>query len=292
MSRFSLAIVVVMMSSICFHAGVAIAQEDDEGPRPPKKPGEQGAFDLTEDEMCEVIEFCEKYMPERLERIAQMKREKPELLRRVLRRHLQEIMELKKLRETDPEKFKKALDERLYGWEDERDNPPREKGRFEKIKKELNEAETEEVLSWLREFHPARLQKLEAAKTERPGEYARFLAMCYAEMTKDREFMQRDPEGYQRMLKMRKLEQECNDLVQKYRKETNEETRKTLRGQLAQIASELFDIRQANREQEIKRIEEELARLRNNLQKRKSSKQEIVDHHLKGILGEKEDLEW
>ena len=70
------------------------------------------------------------------------------------------------------------------------------------------------------------------------------------------------------------------------------EADKTRLDELRAKLAELFDLREAERQDEIKRLEERLAKLKSDLEKRKSHRQDVVDRRLKELLGQDDPTRW
>jgi hypothetical protein len=243
------------------------AQEGDK-PRPPKE--------LNEDQVIELMNWLRESEPGALEKLERIKKDEPDSYKRSLSELYGKMMERK--RGQGPE-----------GEDPNRPQPPRDK---QPVKKELSETETAEVVAWLKENDPARATKSEEIKTKSPKDYARFISECYMQMQRDREMAEKNPEEYERMAKTRKLESECFQLAEQYRNAKDEAAKKGLKDQMTQKLSDLFDAREAERAQKIKRQEEELKRLKDELEKRKVNKQGIVEKRLQEMTGEQGDLGW
>jgi hypothetical protein len=100
-----------------------------------------------------------------------------------------------------------------------------------------------------------------------------------------------DPETQALAEKEDKLEQEVQGDVSQY-KSADAATKATLKKHIAGIAGQQFDIRQQSRELEVKRLEAELARIRESIQKRNDNREQILKHHVAQLLHEEDDLEF
>jgi hypothetical protein len=91
-------------------------------------------------------------------------------------------------------------------------------------------------------------------------------------------------------------EGELNGKVQeglnKYTAAKDDSGRQAARKQVQDALTDLFDVRQKEREEEIKQIEERVAKLRETLKKRESMRQELIEHHLTTLLQDAEGLGW
>jgi uncharacterized protein YicC (UPF0701 family) len=91
-------------------------------------------------------------------------------------------------------------------------------------------------------------------------------------------------------------EAESNAKVQealnKYTAAKDDDAKQAARKQLQGALTDLFDVRQKEREEEIKQIEERVAKLRETLKKRESMRQELIEHHLTTLIQDAEGLGW
>jgi hypothetical protein len=66
-------------------------------------------------------------------------------------------------------------------------------------------------------------------------------------------------------------------------------SREDLKKQIDKLVTELFDLRQERRQKELKRFEEQIKRLRETIEKREKAKADIIERHVKELLGQDED---
>jgi hypothetical protein len=66
--------------------------------------------------------------------------------------------------------------------------------------------------------------------------------------------------------------------------------REQIKQEITEAVNRHFDIRQERRELQLKRLEEELARLKESIQARQQAREEIVKKRLAELLGETDDL--
>ncbi len=85
---------------------------------------------------------------------------------------------------------------------------------------------------------------------------------------------------------------ESFDLAEKYRNTEDKKEKEKIKEQLRTILSQQFDLKEEEKNARIKRLEEEIIRLKDELVKRKKNKKEIVNRRLKELLGESRYLEW
>jgi hypothetical protein len=95
--------------------------------------------------------------------------------------------------------------------------------------------------------------------------------------------------GPQREGQMNRKVSEC---VQQYLAAKDDDARHTARDKLQSALGDLFDLRQKQREDEIKEIETRVSKLRETLKKRESKRQELIEHHLTTLIQDAEGLGW
>jgi hypothetical protein len=88
------------------------------------------------------------------------------------------------------------------------------------------------------------------------------------------------------------LNTKVDEALKKYSAAKDDEAKQAARKQLQGALSDLFDVRQKEREEEIKQIEERVAKLRESLKKRESMRQELIEHHLTTLIQDAEGLGW
>jgi len=74
--------------------------------------------------------------------------------------------------------------------------------------------------------------------------------------------------------------------------ESRGEERTKLKAELSELVNKHFDVRQKRRELQLKRMEDELQRLREAISSRNKSRESIVTSHMKELIGEERDLEF
>ena len=101
-----------------------------------------------------------------------------------------------------------------------------------------------------------------------------------------------DPETQALEEKEDKIDQEVHKDVNQYKSATDQAAKASLKKQVSDLAGQQFDIRQQARELEVKRLEAELARIRESIKKRNDNREQIIKHHVAQLLHEEDDLEF
>lgn len=100
---------------------------------------------------------------------------------------------------------------------------------------------------------------------------------------------QTDPEEFRFVQTDQMLEKETHALAEQFRRSEGE-TREKLRKQIAEAVGKHFTWRQERREREVKRIEEQLERLRQAVKARAEKREELIQRRVAELLGEREEV--
>jgi hypothetical protein len=100
-----------------------------------------------------------------------------------------------------------------------------------------------------------------------------------------------DPEMRELMRQDGEMDRKTHELAIRVRESRGEERTK-LKTELSELVNKHFDVRQNRRELQLKRMEDELQRLREAISSRNKSRESIVTNHMKELIGEERDLEF
>ena len=95
-----------------------------------------------------------------------------------------------------------------------------------------------------------------------------------------------DPEMYKLIKGDHDLDRQARDLSAKYRRAKDEE-RSAIKEQLVETVNKHFEIRQQRRQLQLKRLEEELKRLRQAIEDRDKAREALVGKRVSELTGEK-----
>lgn len=157
---------------------------------------------------------------------------------------------------------------------------------------QLTEEERQQTLEFIQEFSPDRAEHLKKLEKRSPAEYNDILTKAYRQMTELTELKKTNPDIYADIIKRNKLESQSMDLAKQFRETEDTQKKEELKTQLQTMLAELFDLREKEKEREIKKLETQLNELKNMYQKRKENKTTIIEDRLKELLGEKEAMKW
>lgn len=150
----------------------------------------------------------------------------------------------------------------------------------------------EQIFDFLEKFDPSRLQKLIHLEDADPEAFHKVLEETRREFGRLMELKKRDPERFEQIINERRLEQETGKLSQHYRAAKSSEEKEKIKKEISERLEKLFDLRELQRAADIKRMEEELAKLKEKAKTRKDNRAKIIERHQKDLLGEEDDMKW
>jgi hypothetical protein len=149
-----------------------------------------------------------------------------------------------------------------------------------------------EALEFLQIVAPFRVEEIKALKSINPPEFHERIVEILG-VKHHLDFVKRnDPERYELMLQEAQMDQKSRQLSEQYRRTKTTEEKARIKLELRTLLDRLFDIREQNKQGEIKHLEEELARLKSTMAERRKNKSQIVTGRLEELLDEKSSLKW
>ncbi len=103
------------------------------------------------------------------------------------------------------------------------------------------------------------------------------------------ELQRRDPEMYKLVEEDRQLERQSRELAMQYRGAPSED-REKIKQQLVDLVNKHFDVRQQRRTLELKRLEEQLQRLREAIDKRAKARSILVETRVSQLIGHEDEV--
>jgi hypothetical protein len=101
-----------------------------------------------------------------------------------------------------------------------------------------------------------------------------------------------DPELSKLIQSEHELDRQSDDLVRQYGATEDYTQREKLRTQLREVLGKQFVAQQQRRERELVRVEERLSKLREQLKKRNSARDTIIDRRLETLTSDADGLGW
>lgn len=156
---------------------------------------------------------------------------------------------------------------------------------------ELTGNKEQEVLDYISKTYPNKYENLMKLKSRRPQLYKQTLFRAYKEMEFSRRLKEENPEQYENLKLERELESQSQDLAIQYNDAETDEERKAIEEKLESVLIQAFEVKQANREYEIQKLEDRLNDLIEKNEERKSNKSKIIQKRLNQLLGV-DELKW
>ncbi len=151
-------------------------------------------------------------------------------------------------------------------------------------------AEEAKILSYLKKNQPQAFKKLMRLKRKDPRKYREILQKKAQQMHSRKGLKEKSPE--QNAARMREMERKSQQLAAEYKRAKGPKKKKALKADLRTQLNKLFDLKQENRETEIKRVQKELDKLQENITKRSGSKEKMVNRRLQELTGKSGYLQW
>jgi hypothetical protein len=89
---------------------------------------------------------------------------------------------------------------------------------------------------------------------------------------------------YEELVRERDMEMRTHQLAQAIQAATTEEAREQHQAELRDILTEIFELKQANRQKEIEQLEQQLKELQSRLEDREALKEDIIESRLNDLL--------
>ncbi|MCE1248306.1 MAG: hypothetical protein LWY06_16820 [Firmicutes bacterium] len=149
-----------------------------------------------------------------------------------------------------------------------------------------------EFETWMKKEDPQGYAEIQDLKTVKPMEYGRIVFEFTRNMRLMKMLEKRDPEAYKGLKDEMVYDLKLRKLCREYREAGNDGKKAQIKTELNETLDKLFDIRTANRQREIGKLDEKVKELRGLLEKRKSNKKLIVERKLQEVTGSSDGLEW
>lgn len=158
--------------------------------------------------------------------------------------------------------------------------------------KDVTPEQEQEMLERIKRENPDEVEELMLLKKEHPLKFKQFLIQRQHEFERLEELKKMDPVRYEQKKKEHALERRSHQLADKFRESNDEKEQAKIKHDLSAVLGELFDLREKDREEEIKFLGKKLEHLKSVLVERKQQKKEIVDRRLQELTGERDVLIW
>ncbi len=162
----------------------------------------------------------------------------------------------------------------------------REGGRGEKMEK---------FLEHLKDENPEKFEDLMRLKEENPDLFREKLREHVGEFIKNKQRKGRermDPETRERMKERGELEKQSMRLAEQYRGAETDEEKQTIAEDMKAVLVRAFDMKLLNQQKNVERLEKRLKELKDLLNKRKESRDDVIQKRFDELTGKAEHLKW
>ena len=150
----------------------------------------------------------------------------------------------------------------------------------------------EEVREWLKTNEPETFRRLMQFQGDgRRPEAMRILNEAAPRMRELTELRLRDPNGYAKLMDMRRLERESLEQAEAVRRASPEQ-RESAMAVLKETLQKLFDVREEVRARELAELKRRVESLEKAVKDRRAAKDRIVEKRRRELLGEKSEDDW
>jgi hypothetical protein len=156
----------------------------------------------------------------------------------------------------------------------------------------LSEEEQNKVIEFFTAIDPDIAEQLNRLKHNAPAVYIERMQELYRNMHFLERLKKEDPDRYKQAVELRKLEAKSHQLARQYQESESENEKETIKKELRTVLDRLFDLKELEKEEEIKRIQNDLERLQKGVAERRANKQQIVKLHLEHLTGKAHLYKW
>lgn len=153
--------------------------------------------------------------------------------------------------------------------------------------KEKQEEAIEFISKYMKE--PDKLKKLQQ---KYPMKYKKILLHAIKEKRRLDELKEIEPEIYEIEEGCFKLEVRVRELAENYKETEDKNKKEEIKKDISGLVNELFDLREKRDKLKIKKLEEELSKMKEITAKRNKNKEEIIKRHIEELLLGEEYIRW
>ena len=150
----------------------------------------------------------------------------------------------------------------------------------------------EELQEFLEDFMPGRVEELARLRRTNMGEFREVMGQIMRQKRELDQLRERDPDEYERRRNRLLLETEARELVEQVRRTENQEAKQAAKERLAEIVSQQFEFQCEDIEKQIEALTEQIRKTKELLEKRRASKEKIVQRRVDELCGDEDHLRW
>lgn len=218
-----------------------------------------------------------------------------------------EAARLEKLRKDDPQQFRKELRKiamkDMPGMELNRKGRGAETGNtpgmpMERGREKLRAME-DELMTWLKKNEPAEANSLAALKEKDPQAYMRKIAIDTRKYRQIMEVEDTNPALAEVLKKELKLNQQRNDLLEKFSAAADDKQKETIKAELKDVLNQMFDVKLQkkqigfeNLKKKLEELQKSVNKSQTELEKFRNDKDAQVNKELENITSPSGKFNW
>lgn len=148
------------------------------------------------------------------------------------------------------------------------------------------------VMRRLEQYDAQKASEIALLKASQKNKYRQALEDYYVVTDRMDKLKEKDPVRYEQLQKKRELDKKSRRLAEEYRATSVQKEKNKHKAELQSALNDLFDLRELDRQQEIKKLTAKIDDLNKVMSERKKKKRDIVERRLKQLLGEGKELVW
>lgn len=155
------------------------------------------------------------------------------------------------------------------------------------LKEDLEKAD-----KFLKENDPVKYKDIQEIKGKDELLYEKIMSEVFRDMIFLERMKKENPDLYKNIIEEKRMESSLHSILRTLKSEKNAEKIKSLKEDVKKCLSKIFDLRQAAREDRLKKLEGDIQELRKKNESRKKNKDKIVELRYMEVMGRFQDLEW
>jgi hypothetical protein len=173
-----------------------------------------------------------------------------------------------------------------------REGPVHSPVRVAPMFRDVTEEDIADILAFLGENMPWARVELERVREAEPDHFRQACRHMRFEIAQLRQLKERDPEAFRKIIEEKQLKSRAQDLATKAREAADPAERDAFTAELRKVLDRLFDVELANREVQIRQLEQRLDSLKQELKDRAANREQVIKTRLEDALKGKKDPEF
>jgi hypothetical protein len=157
--------------------------------------------------------------------------------------------------------------------------------------RDATEEEVNDILAFTREYMPQINADLLKMRETDPAHFRQMCRRLRFEIRQLRALKTENPEAFQKALEEKQLQAHVRELAQAFRKSSDPAERDRLKQELRGRLQKLFEAEAFTKRAQIRRLEEALKKLRDELQNRETRRDEFIDKQVNDLTSPRADVE-